>query len=218
MTRRRARGQRGFTLVELIIALAIVGSLLLVAFAGLRVAVGAWSRGDAHTEAQQHTRSLSVTLARSLGAAYAYRGPRRQGETPALLFRGDAERIEFVTPASPFPAPIPVAFTAVVIELGSIEGRAALVVRQRILPNHGPFNETPVVFEDPLVTSVVLSYLGDNGWQTEWDAEAEGTLPRAVKLALAGPKTAPAGSRQPAPPGGGREIPALTIALGGLRK
>jgi general secretion pathway protein J len=206
----RRRGERGFTLVELIIALAIVGALLVVAFAGLRVAVSAWRRGDDHTEVQQHTRSLTVTLARAVGAAYPYRAPRREGETALLLFRGEAERVEFVTPASPFPAAVPAAFTAVVIELGTTGERKALVVRQRILPNHAPFTDASVTFEDPMISTLTLSYLGDSGWQDTWDAESEGALPRAIKLALGSPKA----------DGGGpvRELPALTIALGGSRK
>jgi prepilin-type N-terminal cleavage/methylation domain-containing protein len=206
----RARGQRGFTLVELIIALAIVGALLVTAFGGLRVAVSAWRRGDEHTEAQQHTRSLTVTLSRAIGAAYPYRAPRREGETPALLFRGQADRVEFVTPASPFPAPIAAAFTAVVIELGTNADKPALVVRQRILPNHGPFTDATIVFDDPMITTLSLSYLGDNGWQPEWDADTEAALPRAIKLALGTPKP-DAGTA-------GRELPSLTISLGGSRK
>jgi len=209
----RRRRQRGFTLVELIIALAIVGALLVVAFGGLRVAVSAWKRGDEHTEAQQHTRSLTVTLARAVGAAYPYRAPRREGETPALLFRGQADRIEFVTPASPFPTGVPAAFTAVVIELGTNAEKPALVVRQRILPNHEPFTRATIIFDDPLVTTLALSYLGDNGWQPEWDADAETALPRAIKLALGTLKTETA-LRQ----GVARELPALTISLGGSRK
>lgn len=204
---RRLRDGRGFTLVELIIALAIVGSLLVVAFGGLRVAVSAWRRGDERIEGQQHTRSLTVTLARTLGAAYPYREARRQGETPVLLFQGDADRIEFVTHASPFPTPIPVAFTAVVIEVRNDGEHRALVVRQRILPNRSPFTDAAIAVEDPSITAVELSYLGDGGWQSEWDGEAQGGLPRAIKLALGTPA-----------PDGSRPVPALTVSLSGARK
>ena len=204
----RRRDQRGFTLVELIIALSIVGALLVVAFGGLRVAVAAWRRGDERIEAQQYTRSLSITLGRALGAAYPYRDARRQGETPVLLFKGDATHVEFVTHASPFPTPVPVAFTAVVIELRNTGERRSLVVRQRILPNREPFLEAAIAIEDLSITSLELSYLGDSGWQPEWDGETDGILPRAIKLALGTPEA----------PGAGRELPALTVSLGGPRK
>ena len=58
---------RGFTLLELLLALAIVGALLAIAFGGLRVAVTSWQRGEDRAEAHQHVRSVALTLARAVG-------------------------------------------------------------------------------------------------------------------------------------------------------
>ncbi|MBM4442213.1 MAG: prepilin-type N-terminal cleavage/methylation domain-containing protein [Candidatus Rokubacteria bacterium] len=201
------RTARGFTLVELIIALALVGSLLVVAFGGLRMSISAWRRGDERSEAQQHVRGLTVSLARAIGAAHAYNGVRQQGETPVVLFNGEEERIEFVTQASPFPTPTPVAFTAVVIEMQQGE-RPGLVVRQRLLPNYDPFTAATPVLEDEGVTSLKLSYLGDGGWQSTWDPGTDNALPRAVRLTI---DTATGG-------GGDRELPSLTVSIGGPRR
>ena len=48
-----ARDRRGFTLVELLIALSIVGALLAIAFGGLNVAIKAWRQGEDRAEAHQ---------------------------------------------------------------------------------------------------------------------------------------------------------------------
>ena len=200
---RHARGRLGFTLVELIIALAIVGALLVVAFGGLRVAVGAWQRGDARVESQQHIRSLTLTLARAVSASSPYMAARQEGETPAILFKGEGHRLEFVTQASPFPGAIPVAFTAVVIELTSTDDRPKLVIRQRVLPNRDPFKEAASVLEDDTIKAMELSYLGDGGWQSEWDPQGVGVLPRAIRIALG----ATVATEQ-------RPLPALTVTIG----
>jgi general secretion pathway protein J len=177
-------GSRGFTLLELVIALAIVGALLVVAFGGLRVAVSAWQRGEERAEAQQYTRSVTLTIARAVSATYPYRAQRVAGEQPILLFSGEPHRIQFVTQLSPFPVGAPVAFTAVVIELRGGE-RPGLVVRQRVLPNHEPFEETPPVIEDEGVKGLTFSYLGDAGWQDEWKQEdSEAALPHAVRITI----------------------------------
>lgn len=194
--------RRGFTLVEVIIALAIVGMLIVTAFGGLRVAIGAWQRGDERTETQQHVRSLTLTLARAVGASYPYAASRQQGETPTILFSGEADRLEFVTQSSPFPTPAPVAFTAVVIELATGE-HPKLVIRQRVLPNHEPFKDAPPLLEDDSIGTLELSYLGESGWQSEWNVQTETALPRAVRIALG--RTA--GTTD-------RALPALTVAIG----
>ncbi|HXH84121.1 MAG TPA: prepilin-type N-terminal cleavage/methylation domain-containing protein [Candidatus Tectomicrobia bacterium] len=181
----RARGQAGFTLLEVLIALAIVGALLTVAFGGLRVATAAWQQGENRAAAHQHVRTLAVALGRAVAATYPYRGPL--GETPEarLLFAGTERRIEFVTQAPPFPGPLPVAFTAVVLTLDD-GPEPALVVRQRILPNRSPFTEAEEVFRDPSVTSLELQYLDEGGWRDDWKPEESQAMPRAVKLTLGG--------------------------------
>jgi general secretion pathway protein J len=178
--------QRGFTLLELLIALAIVGALLTIAFGGLRVALAAWAQGEDRAEAHQYLRSIALVLGRAVGAAYPYRASAGDAPEPVVLFRGTAERVELVTQAPPLPAPGPVAFTAVVIALESADG-PALVVRQRALPNRDPFTEAPVVLRDPAIHGLELAYLdAQGGWVDQWNAaEGDGTLPRAVRMTVA---------------------------------
>jgi general secretion pathway protein J len=188
----------GFTLVELLIALAIVGALLVTAFGALRVALGAWRQGEERTDAHQHIRSVATVLARSVGAAYPYRGTVTDSPEIRLLFRGEAARLEFVTSAAPFPLAAPVAFTAVVISFEEGEG---LVIRERALPNGEPFTEAAVVLRDAGVTSLALRYMDDGQqWQSTWDDDT--TAPTAVEITVG---TVLNGRRETLPP--------LTVAL-----
>jgi len=197
------RDTRGFTLVELLIALAIVGALLVIAFAGMRVALAAWRQGEDRAEAHQHVRSIALVLARSMSAAYPYSAPRGLGPTPSLLFGGTATRLEFVTQTAPYPAALPIAFTAVIFEVSDKAERPGLVIRQRVLPNRNPFTDAEVAFNDPTVAELTFSYLDENGaWQDTWDTEQRKTLPRAIRVGV--------GTRI-----GGRAetLPPLTVSL-----
>jgi general secretion pathway protein J len=198
---RSAGGARGFTLVELLIALAIVGALVAIAFGGLRVAVASWRQGEDRAESHQHVRSVAFLLGRAVSGAYPYRASRGQGPDPVVLFAGTETRVEFVTLAAPFPGAIPVAFTAIVLSVDD-GGEPGLVVRQRALPNRAPFSEAAIVYRDPSVTTLKLAYLDEGGWKDTWDgAEAKGT-PRAVKVTIA---TALNGRTE--------ELPPLTVSL-----
>jgi prepilin-type N-terminal cleavage/methylation domain-containing protein len=180
-------GERGFTLLELVLALAIVGALVVIAFGGVRIALAAWRQGEDRAEAHQHARSVALSLARSISAAYPYTAPLAEGPTRTLLFTGGESRLEFVSQAPPYPASIPVAFTAVIFELGTSDERRGLVVRQRVLPNRDPFTEAVVVFNDPAMTSLSFSYLDDGGaWQPAWETETDKRLPRAIRISVGG--------------------------------
>jgi general secretion pathway protein J len=181
------RAERGFTLLELLLALAIVGALVVIAFSGVRVALAAWRQGEDRAEAHQHIRSVALTLARSISAAYPYHAPRGDTPTPGLLFTGTESRLEFVTQAAPYPASIPVAFTAVVLELGDSDEHRGLVIRQRVLPNRDPFTDAVLVFNDPTLTELSFGYLDEGGaWQTTWDTGVSKRLPRAIRITVGG--------------------------------
>jgi general secretion pathway protein J len=178
------RDARGFTLLEVLLALAIVAALVTIAFGGMRIALAAWRQGEDRAEAHQHVRSTALGLARSLGAAYPYRASRGLAPEPVLLFAGTPRRVEFVTQAPPFGAGGSIAFTAVVIALDDGDERG-LVVRQRPLPNPDPFDKAEVVFRDATVTALELRYLDDaGGWQDEWKVEDDRGTPRAVRLSI----------------------------------
>lgn len=89
---------RGFTLVELLIALAIIGLITLLLFSGLRLGSRAWEAVDAVALRTGDLRLAHGFLARTLGQMRII--STTFDSEPILLFNGDAERIECVAPLS----------------------------------------------------------------------------------------------------------------------
>ncbi len=169
----------------MLIALAIVGALLVIAFSGMRVALGAWRQGEDRAEAHQHVRGVALALARTVGSAYPYQASRGEAPESVLLFLGSDKRLELVAQSPSVPFPVPIAFTAVVVSLDESAERPGLVIRQRALPNRNPFAEAEVVFHDPAITSLAFQYMDESGsFADTWDGEQTKALPRAVRIAL----------------------------------
>jgi general secretion pathway protein J len=174
----------GFTLLEVIIALSIVGALLAIAFGGLRMAIGAWSSGEDRAELQQHARGVTQVVGRAVGAAYPYKASSSEGTEKKLLFRGEEHRLELVTQAPAFPSTVSPAFTALVIALED----GGLVIRQRVLPNYDPFTEATVVLRDSTIRGLDFKYLAgaaDGTWEDTWDVDGQQKLPAAIKIQFA---------------------------------
>lgn len=178
-----ARGAtRGFTLIEVLIALSIVAALLAIALGGLRMGMAAWRRGDERAERLQHARGLDRLLVRALSGAHPYRvGPRGQDVAP-FTFDGTSERLTFVTTAPPVPPGGPVAYAAVSF---TREGEG-LAVRAGPLPDLDPLKGRAPVLVDHRVTALRLRYQrGEDGsWRERWDAATENGLPAAVEIRL----------------------------------
>ena len=180
MTRTR---RRGFTLIEVVIALTIVATLLVVMFSGLRVGMAAWQRGEERAELLERTRSLTQVLARSLNATLSYQKPATARDPARLLFEGEPDRVAFVTAAAPFPPAAPIAFTAVTL---SHDTGAGLAIRQKALPNDDAFERVPPVAVDATVAAVKFRYLRDSDrvWTDRWEPATENMLPAAVEVTL----------------------------------
>ena len=184
MTRHRRIGRHGFTLIELMLALSIVATLLVVTFTGLRVGLGSWRRGEDRAEAQQHVRSLLIVLARTVAGIYPYQVSSGESQ-PVILFQGESDRVALVSTVAPFPGSTAAAFTAVTFAMEGNES-PGLAVRQRILPNTDPFAALQPVLVDTAVVSARFRFLraGEDTWQDHWDGAVEQALPRAVEIRL----------------------------------
>ena len=184
----KRRGQRGFTLLELVLALSIVAAMLAIVFGGLRVGVRAWQRGEERTESQQHARSLNALLALSLGGTTAYLGAAPAGVQPEVLFQGEPDRLSFVTVSAPFPLPAPIAFTAVTLSVDEGD-KPGLAIREKALPNDDPFEDVAPIVVDPIVHRRALPLPARHRGLLGRDA---GTAPRSAPC--------PAPSRSPSRP------------------
>jgi Type II secretion system (T2SS), protein J len=92
--------------------------------------------------------------------------------------------VSFVTVTPPLPHGVPIAYTAVSIEHDP--AASGLVVRQKVLPNYDPFEVVKPSLVDQSVAAVRFRYLReqDGAWVETWDPGPEGTMPRAVEIAL----------------------------------
>lgn len=187
--------QRGFTLIEIVIALSIVGALLVIMFGGLRVGLGAWRRGEDRAELLEHERNVDQMVGHAVTGSYLYNpgtaspatGPvgASSATQPGILFEGAPDRLAFVTVAPPVPPAVPIAFTAVTISLER-SPTPGLAIRQKALPNTEPFEAVPPIFVDPKVTALRFRYLREVGgdWEERWDATTEKALPLAVEVMM----------------------------------
>ena len=190
--------ERGFTLVELLLALSIVATMLVILFSGVGVGLRAWRQGEARAEVLQYERGLAQLLARPLEAAFPYLGAANQAGARVIFFRGESDRLSFVTAAPPVPLSPSIAFTAVTLEM---EGRdkPSFAIREKALPDLDPFGPTRTAVVDPVVTDIRFRYLRGPGtpWQEQWDASQERALPRTVEITVT---RAALGQLRPEPP------------------
>jgi general secretion pathway protein J len=177
--------QRGFTLIEIVLALSIVGALLVIMFGGLRVGMGAWRRGEDRAELLEHERNVDQMVDQAVTASYLYQPGTSPGTQTGILFEGASDRVAFVTVAPPVPPSAPIAFTAVTISLET-SSTPGLAIRQKALPNSEPFEAVLPIFVDHAVTGLRFRYLRQVGgeWEERWDGTKEKALPLAVEVVI----------------------------------
>ena len=178
MSGRRAarRGQRGVTLLEVTITLAIVSMLGLVVLLAFRLAGRAWESGEKRAEAEQRIRILYGTLAERLASIHPVTA--QVDGKPVLAFQGMGDRIFFYSAPDgqgPLPQSAMVSGQAYFVEPGK-----GLVVQESYPLVEGRVSIDPrgsLKVLDPKVTRLRFRYLAppspgetDPRWVETWDA------------------------------------------------
>jgi len=87
----------GFTLIEVIVTLTVLGFILLIIFGAFRLGLSAWERGESAKEESQKVRIISQLISRQVKSAVPFRIKTKKAEGNYLAFEGKAHSLKFVS-------------------------------------------------------------------------------------------------------------------------
>jgi general secretion pathway protein J len=96
VTRRR---QSGFTLIEIVVAMVLLGSIMLLMYSGLSFALRSWDAGDTNGRRVAERRLAENFLRRELSELFPMRF--KDATQVKMAFEGSAERLRFVSARPP---------------------------------------------------------------------------------------------------------------------
>ncbi len=167
--------QKGFTLLELLIGMVLLGMILTLLFGGLRLGSRSWDSGDKRADDSTQLRAIQSFMRRELSQAYPLRWKKEADAR--LAFAGASDALRFV-------APLPAQASGgglylLGLELENWEGGQRLIMK-RALPSPAAKDFTSLeqgeksVLADN-VEKMSISYFGgatpesEPGWQGKWD-------------------------------------------------
>jgi general secretion pathway protein J len=193
--------EHGFTLLELLVAITLLGLLMTALFGGLRLGARVWETADARLDASMTTEVVQDFIRQRLTEMLPLETmPLDLAEAAASepVFVGTAEAVRF---ASALPENLGAGIHVMELALaagGHADGTGNLVLRWRPLePDERSAEEVQpeerVLIEN--VEALELSYFGPidpaqpADWWQAWEGRAE--LPRLIRLRLSFPENDP---------------------------
>lgn len=190
MSTRRTRAA-GFTLLELLIAMSLLGFILALLFAGMRLGARSWDAGEALAEKSAHMAALQGFLRRELSQAVPYKWKKKPDMN--LAFIGQPGFIRLVAPISVRSGPG--GRFQIGLDLAQENERGQLVMRTAMPDlNTVDFsalaNAAPTVLAEQ-VAELSFAYFGaDNKdappyWREQWgNQETEQRLPLLIRVRI----------------------------------
>jgi general secretion pathway protein J len=217
MSRKRAAHRRGrqdgFTLLEILVAMTLLGLVMVMIFGGLRLGARVWEAGDERAEARARIEIVQRFLRTYVSQAHPLMQVD-QDTNKKVAFAGHGDGVEFATLMPPHLSAGGFNHVAVsTADDGAGTGRN-LVVRFALLQRDddnnavlaGAEDAEPTVLLDG-IAAAAFSYYGaqkkdeEPEWHERWEGEL---LPQLVRL------------RVRFPDGDGRTWPELTMATGNV--
>ncbi len=176
--RHRTNFQTGFTLLELIIAFALLSIVTLIIGSGFSLGRKAWEKGENVTQETQRIRILRDMIFREIKSAYPYK-MKIEGKK-VIIFKGKNDSIMFVTA---FVNPLAGGFKWVRYS----HDNENLMFKEGILPDKNLLDKISGNEEiiDTDLADIKFMYLSldKDEWEESWDFGEK--LPAAVKVKIA---------------------------------
>ena len=182
--------QRGFTLLELLISLTLLGLILVLLFGGLRLSVRSWDSVQQKVDNLNSVRSVEGFLRREMEQIYPYRW--KNVPAPRYAFAGERHKLYFV---APMPSRIGVGgLYAIALEFEQTgNGRRLTWKHVPVGPHMQDFSTVDPVKEMALaetelsaVEDIWLTYFGRETasaaprWVDRWDSTV--TMPQLIRI------------------------------------
>lgn len=189
--------EKGFTLLELILSISILSLVLVTIYGTLSMASRAWEKGERDIETLQRTRVVMNLLAREIKSIFPYTVTPSELDTHRefYAFEGEKDSISFVSTVPLRGKKEGLSWLTFRVEDG--EGLVVVerdALRTDIFKEMESLDEDLIEVLDPRVIDIRFDYYRLKSWKTEgedegeweetWDTQAEGTLPRAVRVEL----------------------------------
>lgn len=176
--KKRCKRETGFTLLEVIIAIAILSLTTLIIGSGFRLGINAWEKGDKETGEIQRLRVLSSMLSQQIMSAHPYKMKFEDRDEPAVIFTGESHSLMFVTTVT---GPSFGGFKWVKY----LYRDGSLLYKEGLLPDKKMEEKSKSGEEiiDADIDDIRFAYLSDDGeWKDSWDYGEN--LPRAVQVKI----------------------------------
>lgn len=171
--------ERGFTILELIIAFTILGLIMLIIGGSLNMGVKAWEKGEQIADDSQRIRILYERLSSEIRSIYPYQ-IMKEGEKK-IAFEGKPDSLGFVT------SQVDINWIGGFKWVSYSVNDGNLIVTEKIVPDK-KLDESKGI---ETILEAGVSYLkfdyfekNKDNWETSWDAKEKGILPDVVRVSI----------------------------------
>ena len=180
---------RGFTLVEMVVALTILGTMLILLYSGLTFALRSWDASDVNGQRTMDRRIGENFLRREVSELFPMRW--KDPVTLKLAFEGDSTHLRFVSARPAGIAMGGLSLVSIDVEEDARNRRERHLVMRRAMPDDEqkdfvPLDKAEATILIPDVDSIELSYFGAENdfaepkWVDDWKYASR--IPQMIRL------------------------------------
>lgn len=171
--RSRIPPQKGFTLLELLISITLLGLILVLLFGGLRLGVRSWDAVQQQVDNLNTVRSVENFLRGEMTLIHPYRWKNAQG--PRVAFQGERNKVSFV---AELPSRIGVGgLYAISLEIEQNGKAKRLIWRQQPIDSQMQDFSSLAQAPEMVLAGSELSAV-DDVWLTYFGRESESAAPQ----------------------------------------